>query len=81
MIEHIDYLASWSRVKLNERFGQRGAEMVEYAIVLACVAILGAWFYGADNPSHNPNDASKQKTFLNILARFWTFISGKLSTL
>ena len=81
MIDQIEYLSSWVSVKLSNRIGQRGAELVEYAIVLAGVVILGVWFYGEDNPSKNPNDASKQKTFLNILAKFWTFISSKFSTL
>ena len=43
MLEQIDYLSSWIKVKLTPRLGQRGAEMVEYAIVLAVVAVLGAW--------------------------------------
>ena len=28
---------------------KRGAEMVEYAIVLACIAAVGAFFYTQDN--------------------------------
>lgn len=54
MINQIKYLASWSRVKMNQKLGQRGAEMVEYAIVLACIAAVGVYFYsttgqGADS--------------------------------
>lgn len=28
---------------------KRGAEMVEYAIVLACIAAVGVFFYKSDN--------------------------------
>lgn len=45
MFNRIEYLASWVRVNLNKRLGQRGAEMTEYAIVLAVIAVLGIWFY------------------------------------
>ena len=45
MIDQIKYLASWTSVKLSKKLGQRGAEMVEYAIVLACVAAVGVYFY------------------------------------
>lgn len=81
MLEHMEYTWTWLDVKLNQRLSQRGAEMVEYAIVLAVVAVLGAWFYSEANPSNNPNDVSKQKTFMKVLARFWAFISEKLSGL
>lgn len=81
MLEQMEYMKFWFRAKLNQRLGQCGAEMTEYAIVLAIVAVLGAWFYGADNPSNNDNDPSKYKTFMKVLARFWAFISEKLSGL
>ncbi len=45
MINQVKYLASWTSVKLSKKLGQRGAEMVEYAIVLACVAAVGVYFY------------------------------------
>lgn len=81
MIEQIEYIYSWIDVKLNKHLSQRGAEMVEYAIALAGVAVLGAWFYSNVNPSNNPDDPSKQKTFMNVLARFWNFIDTKLNAL
>lgn len=37
----ITYVRTWLNVKL----GQRGAEMVEYAIVLACICAVGLTFY------------------------------------
>ena len=30
---------------LQVKLGERGAEMVEYAIVLACIAAVGVYFY------------------------------------
>ena len=48
MLNQIKYIASWTSVKLNKRLGQRGAEMVEYAIVLACIAAVGVYFYSQD---------------------------------
>ena len=41
MCSWIKYFDSWARIKYSRRLGQRGAEMVEYAVVLACVAALG----------------------------------------
>ena len=78
MIEGINYSLSWVRAKLQIRLGQRGAEMVEYAIVLAVVAVLGAWFYS--NVGHAHSDV-KAKTFAKVLERFWTFIGQQLSSL
>lgn len=34
-----------ARFYLQAKLGQRGAEMVEYAIVLACIAAVGVYFY------------------------------------
>ena len=34
-----------ARFYLQAKLGQRGAEMVEYAIVLACIAAIGVVFY------------------------------------
>lgn len=81
MLEQIEYLSSWLEVKLTPRLGQRGAEMVEYAIVLAVVAVLGAWFYGNDAPDNSGNSPEKQKTFTRVLSRFWTFIGEKIGSL
>lgn len=39
-----------ARFYLQAKLGlsQRGAEMVEYAIVLACIAAVGVYFYSKD---------------------------------
>ena len=78
MIEGINYSLFWVRAKLQMRLGQRGAEMVEYAIVLAVVAVLGAWFYS--NVGHEQSTV-KAKTFARILGRFWKFIGEKIGSL
>ena len=77
MIEGINYSLSWVIAKLQTRLGQRGAEMVEYAIILACIAVLAAWFYS--NVGHEQSTV-KAKTFARILGRFWTFISEKANS-
>lgn len=45
-----------ARFYLQAKLGQRGAEMVEYAIVLACIAAVGVAYYsinGTDSSTHN----------------------------
>ena len=77
MIEGINYSLSWVRAKLQMRLGQRGAEMVEYAILLAVIAVLGIWFYS--NVYHHSE--LKAHTFARVLGRFWTFIGKQLGSL
>ena len=55
MLTQIDYLASWARVKMDRKFGQRGAEMVEYAIVLGCICAVGVMFYRQTKGEYNLN--------------------------
>ena len=81
MFEQMEYLFSWMQVKLTRRLGQRGAEMTEYAIVLAVIAVLGAWFYGTDAPNGSENSVAKSKTLTKVLARFWAFIAEKIGSL
>ena len=71
MYTQIKYLASWTKVKLNERLGERGAEMVEYAIVLACIAAVGALFYSQGKTG--------ESTLKGILTDLWTTVRTKLS--
>ena len=57
------------RFYLQARLGQRGAEMVEYAIVLACIAAIGVAYYkmyhtpGTDVDTFN---YTLDRRFLNI---------------
>ena len=58
-----------ARFYLQAKLGQRGAEMVEYAIVLACVAAVGVYFYSAA-------DGSAAGGLKGILTNLWDSISG-----
>ena len=42
-----------ARFYLQAKLGQRGAEMVEYAIVLACIAAVGVYFYSTNGGAGN----------------------------
>lgn len=63
MLTQVRNVRFWMQAKL----GQRGAEMVEYAIVLACVAAVGVVFYS--------NSGSAENSLKNILADLWKSIS------
>ena len=72
MINEIKYLASWSSVKLSKKLGQRGAEMVEYAIVLACIAAVGVYFYSTANDGTN----GAKNGLAGFLKQAWAKVSG-----
>lgn len=55
---------------LQAKLGQRGAEMVEYAIVLACVAAVAAVYYNSSG------DASS--TLSGAIKTLWTKVSGNV---
>lgn len=79
MYNQIKYLASWTSVKLNKCLGQRGAEMVEYAIVIACVAAVGYAFY---SPAAGRNNGDKGLGTLNgALTDCWDLVSDKVDGL
>lgn len=64
------------RFYLQARLGQRGAEMVEYAIVLACIAAVGVLYYSYTSAT------DKSHTLTGILNILWEKIStsaGKAS--
>lgn len=63
-----------ARFYLQARLGQRGAEMVEYAIVLACIAAVGVAYY------HYTSDKDESNTLtgiLNILFRSMSSYADK----
>ena len=63
----LSVVKSYIEAKLN--LNERGAEMVEYAIVLACIAAVGVYFYSsAEGKAGNGLKA--------ILESLW----GKVST-
>lgn len=75
MYDWIKYFASWTSVKASKRLGQRGAEMIEYAIVLACIAALGIAYF---KPAAGHRDGDKGLATLNgALTDLWNGISDK----
>ena len=83
MIEQIQYIASWSRYRLQKHLGERGAEMVEYAIVLACIAAVGVYFYARetgdsyDKPNYaSTNHGGANGVMFDIMKRFAKIIQG-----
>ena len=68
MFNQFKCVASWANVKLNNKLGQRGAEMVEYAIVLACIVAVGVAIYGTNGSGSTLN---------GVLTNMWAKISSK----
>lgn len=61
-----------ARFYLQAKLGlsQRGAEMVEYAIVLACIAAVGVAFYAYEGGGTADNSLKK------ILSKLWGNVDG-----
>ena len=53
---------------------KRGAEMVEYAIVLACIAAVGVFFYTNGEYEAWDTTTGLPKTFKSILQYLWSRI-------
>lgn len=53
------------------KLGQRGAEMVEYALVLACVCVVGAAYYALNG--------SGVSTLKGAIDTLWTSIGADLT--
>lgn len=70
MLTQIKNAKFYLQAKLG--LSQRGAEMVEYAIVLACVAAVGVYFYSASGGASN--------TLKGTLQKLWDGISGSADT-
>ena len=78
MYNVIKYFALRTRVALSNRLGQRGAEMVEYAIVLACIAALGVAYYKANGTATGGKGTA---TLNGVLTDLWNGISDKSDTI
>ena len=63
MLTQVKNVRFWMQAKL----GQRGAEMVEYAIVLACIAAVGVAFYSYDNAG----TGVAQNGLSGVLSKLW----------
>ena len=68
MLTQVKNVRFWMQAKL----GQRGAEMVEYAIVLACIAAVGVVFYSSTGDASN--------SLKKILCDLWTSIATNSKT-
>ena len=62
-----------ARFYLQAKLGQRGAEMVEYAIVLACIAAVGVYFYSSADSGVATNGLK------GVLNKLWTTVSDTAS--
>ena len=72
MLTQIKNAKFYLQAKLG--LSQRGAEMVEYAIVLACIAALGVAYYATGNTTGTGTAGLKK-----ALDDLWTSISGNVS--
>lgn len=80
MYNQIKYVASWTKVKMNDRIGQRGAEMVEYAIVLACVAAVAAVFYTtSEGKDFNNENGAASNSLYGALDHLWGVVKDKVA--
>lgn len=77
MLEGINYSFSWVRARLQMRLGQRGAEMVEYAIVLACIAAVAVTYYSSTASTTEGATGSLS----DILKTLWGKIGFKAKSL
>ena len=63
----LSVVKSYLQVKLN--LSERGAEMVEYAIVLACIAAVGVAFYSTEG-------TSSETGLKGILTKLWAKVAS-----
>ena len=66
MLTQVKNVRFWMQAKL----GQRGAEMVEYAIVLACIAAVGVVVYSTST------EGNATSSLHGVLTSLWTKISN-----
>ena len=65
------YVISWTKTKISKAYSQKGAEMVEYAIVLACIAAIAVVYYQANKTS---SGATGTSTLNGILTDLWNLV-------
>lgn len=76
MYDRVRYLASWIHYNLSNKLGQRGAEMVEYAIVLACIAGVAIAYYSINATYDTGQPTHAGTTLKSALEVLWGKISG-----
>ena len=74
MLTNLYVYFSWIDKKLKKTLSQRGAEMVEYAIVLACIAAVAVVYFKIDK---TPTGGAGTATLNGILTDLWTIVSNK----
>ena len=62
---------------LQAKLGQRGAEMVEYALVLACVCAVGAIYYAT---SGTAAEGGATNTLGQAVKGLWDNIGGSIKS-
>ena len=72
MLTQVKNVRFWMQAKL----GQRGAEMVEYAIVLACIAAVGVAFY-----STKTGEETAASSLNGVLKSLWSKVSSTASNI
>ena len=63
-----------ARFYLQARLGQRGAEMVEYAIVLACIAAVGVYFYSVSKADTTAGSVATNGLSA-VLSKLWNQVA------
>ena len=81
MVDQVLYFASWVRYRLQDRLGQRGAEMVEYAIVIACIAAVGLAYYSVTATYDTSQTAHEGTTLKSALALLFKKINLKIDAM
>ena len=71
MLTQVKNVKFWMQAKL----GQRGAEMVEYAIVLACIAAVGVVFY-----SSTGTGGTGGHSLSTVLTSLWKSVADTAAT-
>ena len=79
MYNQMKNFVSWAEVQLNDRLGQRGAEMVEYAIVLACIAAVAAVFYSTNETGAGDGAGASANTLYGALDYLWNQVKAKIT--
>ena len=69
----LSVVKSYIQAKLN--LSERGAEMVEYAIVLACIAAVGVAVYSTKT------DGTANSSLKTVLDSLWSKVSSTVSDL
>ena len=64
---------------LQAKLGQRGAEMVEYALVLACVCAVGAVCYAVGTGTGDAGSTSFN-TLGDAVKNLWARIGGSIGS-